>query len=49
MCEQVCREIAGAELQRFLPLLLSPAFALNGYFDGWLSLADLRYASFCRR
>jgi hypothetical protein len=27
-----------------LPLLLSPSFALTGYLDGWLSIADLRAA-----
>jgi hypothetical protein len=40
----VATEIAGP-LHRFLPLLLSPSFALMGFFDGWLSLADLRAAA----
>ena len=43
--EGICTEIAGPALQRFLPLLLSPSFALLGYLDGWLSTADLRAAA----
>ena len=42
--QQLSSAIAGP-LHRFLPLLLSPSFALTGFFDGWLSTADLRAAA----
>ena len=41
--QKIASAMAGP-LHRFLPLLLSPSFALPGFFDGWLSTADLRAA-----
>jgi len=42
--QTISKEIAGP-LYKFLPLLLSPSFALMGYLDGWLTSADLRAAA----